>query len=176
MRLNGSNVERGPFVADRPRTSIAVALAVLVAAGCSNDDESPQASERTITISGVSYNFPVNLVKGFVTPEQGRPFVRISPPHRRFMLVYSARSSEQSEQGSQVPTIPFINDFPNGPVDIVSTPQGMVICATASYPFNCGFRIDDARVPWNVMFGRDHLSQVSAIKAEAMALIATFRT
>jgi hypothetical protein len=162
-------------VAKRLTRSLAIGLATFITGGCSQAVEPKQSSAKSLTISDVTYIIPENLVNGLVTAEEGEPFVRISPPHRRFMLVYSTRSSENSPQGPDVPTVPFINDFPAAQVEVLSGHEGKVVCAVDTYRFNCGLRIYDGQIPWNVLFNRELISQVSPIRAEALELISTFR-
>jgi hypothetical protein len=129
---------------------------------------------KTFTVAGVVYSFPAEHVDAISDANGERPYARIVPPNARFILIYSKNIERGNQQGSDVPTIVNINDVP-GKYEILDTTAGKVVCEPSLREYNCGMRLYDRKVPWNVLFNRRDVGMSVAMKAAASDWLSKYR-
>ena len=146
-----------------------------------------EKQSRRIELQGNSYFFPAEDISGIVDPKDSpsnQYYIRLIPGGGYYWLVYAPwNESRPNRQGSNVPTIAHINDYPRD-VEISDTAVGKLICAKNPINdesgvmreiFSCGFRIHDHGVAWSVIIPGDLAASAPAIKRRAELTLADYR-
>lgn len=130
---------------------------------------------RELTIEGVRYVFPGEMVAGLYDDKvENDDYIRVNTPNR-YQVVYSLRAFRPNEQGGDVPTITHINDDPNNKAEVIPTKSGVVICTPTKLRLDCGIRLIDKGIVWSVLFDRQDIANIEAIMKEARATLASAR-
>ena len=142
--------------------------------GCSKVD-----APKSLTISGTTYTFPPEQIRGFLSADENGPYVRLIPPGAPFRLEYSDTVLRSNEQGADVPTVARINDVPRGPtfsVEVIRQPSETIVCHSAAIKYNCGILVSDSGIAWSVHFNRTEVDRASSLKEAALAVLSKYRS
>ena len=142
---------------------------------------------RRIQLGTNSYFFPAQDISGIVDPKDsgsGQFYIRLIPGGGYYWLVYAPwKESRPNQQGSDVPTIAHINDYPRD-IEVSNSEVGKLVCAKKPINdksavmreiFSCGFRIYDNGVAWSVILPGDLAASAPAIKRRAELTLADYR-
>ena len=140
--------------------------------GCSREED------KRLTVSSVAYVFPADQVQSFTEPGEGSPFARVRPRGRLFDLIYSERAKyRRNWQGKGAPLVTSVNDHSSsGNFERFDSDDFVTVCRGDLPYFGCGIQIEDAGVPWSVVFNRDQVPDAAAIRASALAALQKYRT
>lgn len=153
----------------RPLLMIIVLIAT---SGCSREEE------KHLTVSGVTYAIPADHVQSFTEPGEGSPFARVRVHGRLFDLIYSERAKyRRNWQGKDAPLVTSVNDHSSRRSFERFDSNGVVTVCRGDQPYyGCGIRIEDAGVPWSVVFNRDQVPDAPLVRAAALQALQKYRS
>ena len=135
-----------------------------------------QREPTSVTVRGMSYQFPREHVSASAVEQSGMIFVRIAPPGAKFHLVLDAFSPYLPPVKPDLPRISRLSDNRFDQYEVVGSAEVPVICSLGPRPhYNCGLSVDDGPVKWGVLFDRDQVERAGDIRQEATSAIRRYR-
>ena len=98
--------------------------------------------------------------------------MRLEPPREGIWLILDEKNDrKRNEKGDLV--VSGINDTVAQKPERISTKVGTDLCNDTPR-FACGFELNDKGTRWSVLFDKQRLSEVEAIKEQASKILAQY--
>ena len=125
-----------------------------------------------VTVEGLPYSFPKSHINSLVKPDKGHLYVRLHPPQDKFALLHDFISDRQQREdgGTIIPTISGSFSRPTS----FDTDVGAVFCIDIPL-YGCGFELYDKNIRWSVLFDKERLPEVSAMRDRAVIRLKEYR-